>query len=140
MGQGGTVLDSFQREVLVRRSVGEPGDQTETRFADARADAVEEGQLPDRREDHALDHDLLHLVKDRRALLAIELDRLQLIERVEIGIAAVRKDATLDRERLETRGCVAESPGARLDDILELLLGISLDERRSLDRPQFVPL
>jgi hypothetical protein len=41
-------LRSLQTEVVVRRGVGETGDQAEARFSDARASAVDEGELPDR--------------------------------------------------------------------------------------------
>ena len=49
------------------------GDEAEAGLAYARADAVEKRQLPDRRKDHPLRDDLLHLVEDLVAFAAIEL-------------------------------------------------------------------
>jgi hypothetical protein len=60
-----------------------------------RASAVDEGELPDRCIDRPFVNDLLHLVQDRLAFLAIEFDRLLLIQLVEIGVAAVDKDTPL---------------------------------------------
>src|SRR5215469_11437392 len=51
-------LSSFHRYVFVGRGVREQRDPGEPGLADARADAVDEGELPDRREDRALDHQL----------------------------------------------------------------------------------
>src|SRR5215472_4278157 len=89
-------LRSLEGDVLVGCGVWEAGDQPEARLADARSDAVNEGELPDRRVDRPLAHNSLHFVQDRLTLSAVELDRLLLIELVEIGIASVSKDPALD--------------------------------------------
>src|SRR6516162_3547188 len=74
-------LRGFDRDVFEGSRVREVGDQAEPRFADPRADAVEKTQLPDRCVNHPLREDLLHLVEDRRAFLALELGCLLLVER-----------------------------------------------------------
>ena|SRR6516225_1650685 len=125
----GAVLDRFQGEVLVGGRVGETGDQAKAGFADARPHAVEESELPDRREDHPLDDDLLHFVEDRCALGVIELDRLLLVERVEIGVAAIGKDAALDRERPSRVAALPNAPGP-----LYLLMKAARSIGRSLAR------
>src|SRR5204863_5731109 len=79
----------LDRDVLVGRGVRKQRDLAEPGLADPRAGAVDKGELPDRRVDDPLGHDLLDLVQDRFALRAIELDRLLLVQFVDIGIAAV---------------------------------------------------
>ncbi len=81
-------------------------------------------------------HQLLHLVQGRLALLAIHLAGLLLEQRVELGVVAVGVDAALDHERLETGGGAAERAARALDDVLVGLLGVALEERDALERPQ----
>src|SRR6516164_5153528 len=78
-------------------------------------------------------------MQDCLSLLAVELDRLLLIERVDVGVAAIDKGAALDDVSL-VPGCgVAKGAGASLDHVLEGLLGGSFDEGGPLDRPQLHP-
>ena len=51
---------AMQFHVLVGRGVGVASDQTETGLRDARADAVQEGELPDWREHRLFVHELLN--------------------------------------------------------------------------------
>src|SRR5215204_7318041 len=87
---------SLDRDVLVGRGVGEQRDPAEPGLADPRPDAVDEGELPDRRVHRPLVYDLLHLVQDRLALLRIDLDRLLTVQLVDFGVAAVGEPAALD--------------------------------------------
>jgi hypothetical protein len=69
----------------------------------------------------------------------IELDRLLLVELVEIGITPVGKNTALDNMRFEARRSVAKRPGSGLNDVLECLFGETLDECGPLDRPKLGP-
>src|SRR5918997_1514480 len=126
----------FQRQILVRRRVGETGDQPEPRFADPWPDSVDEGELPDRREHRALVDNLLNFVQYRLAFTAIQLDGLLPIQLVDIGVGAVGKNAVLHDMRLDAGGSVAERSWAGLDQILELFLAEAFDKAGALDRPQ----
>src|ERR1700730_9396311 len=128
-------LPALERDVLVRRGVGKKRDPAKPRLAHARADAVDEGKLPDRRKDRPLDHQLLDPEEDRLAPRAIELAGLLLVERVDVGVAAVGEHATLDQMSLDARRCIAEGAGACLDDVLVFLFAVFLDEGRALDGP-----
>src|SRR5580692_5007047 len=121
LSQGAPRLRPFQRDVLVGRGVGEAGYQPKPRLSDARANAVDEGELPDRRVDRPFVDDLLHLVQDRLAFLVIELDRLLLVQLVEVGVAAVDENSALDDMRFEPGRGIAERAGAGLDDVFERL-------------------
>src|SRR5580704_7336301 len=137
LSQGAPRLRPFQRDVLVGRGVGEAGYQPKPRLSDARANAVDEGELPDRRVDRPFVDDLLHLVQDRLAFLVIELDRLLLVQLVEVGVAAVDENSALDDVSLEAGCGVAKGARTRLNDVLERLFGVPLDEGCPLDRPKF---
>src|ERR1700730_17421236 len=126
---------ALERDVLVRRGVGKKRDPAKPRLAHARADTVDEGKLPDRREDRPLDHQLLDLEEDRLAPRAIELAGLLLVERVDVRVAAVGEHAPLDQMSLDACRCIAEGTGACLDDVLVFLFAVFLDEGRALDGP-----
>ena len=64
-------LRALDRDVLERRRIGEAGDLAEGGLAHPRADAVEEGEFPDRRIDRFLVDQPLHLFKDRRPLFRV---------------------------------------------------------------------
>src|SRR5579872_2612172 len=130
-------LCALQSEVLIRRGVREPRDQPEPALADPRTDPVDEGKLPDRSEDRSLDHDLLDLVQGRLALAVIELDRLLLVQIVDVGIAAIGEDTASHQQCLDPRGGVAEGTGPGLDDVFEFLFLIALDKGGPFNRPQF---
>src|SRR5712692_338369 len=133
-GEGGSA--ALDRDVLVRPGIGKGRDQPEPGFADPRPDAVDERQLPDRRGDRALLDQLLHLVEDRCALGMIELDRLFVVELVDVGIAAIDIGAALDGERSHPCGGVAEGAAAAQHQVLVFLFAITLQEGRTFDRPQ----
>ena len=78
-------------------------------------------------------------MQDCLPLLVVELDRLLLVERVDVRVAAIDKGTAFDDVGLITRRRVAKGTRAGLDDVLERLLGVSLDEGGPLDRPQFHP-
>ena len=135
----GLQLRAFESDVLVRGGVRETGDQAEARFSDAWADPVDKGELPDRRIDRPFVNGLLHLVQDCLAFPVVELDRLLLVQIVEIGVIAVDEDPALDDMRFEPGGGVAERAGAGLNDVFEGLLGEPFDEGGALDRPKLWP-
>ena len=79
--------------------------------------------------------DLLHLVQDLLAAFRVEFRRLFLEQLIEVRVAAIRIDAALHGEYFEARRGVAERSAAALDQVLELLLGITLPEAaRSIGR------
>src|SRR5215475_9996387 len=87
---------------------GMAGDQAEPGLLHARTLTVDECQLPDRDVHHLLMHELLDPLQERLALLAVQLGRLVLEERVDVRIAAVHVGAPRDDVRLQTRRRVAE--------------------------------
>jgi hypothetical protein len=66
----------------------------------------------------------------------VELDRLLLVESIDIRIAAIGLGAALDHEGLDPRCGVAEGGVAILDDVVELLVGVASEEGRALERPE----
>src|SRR5438132_7214849 len=123
-------------QVLVRCGVGVARDQAEPRLLDPRTDAVQEGELPDRHEDHLLVHELLDLHEDRLAFLPVELRGLLVEEPVDVRVAAVDVRPAGHHERFEPRGGVAERTGGPVGEVLVLLLAPLLEEGRALDRAQ----
>src|SRR5262245_8378472 len=115
-------LRTFHRDVLIWGRVGEQRDPAEAGLAHPRADTVDEGELPDRRIDRALDHELLYLEQHRLALRAVQFGRLLLVERLDVGIAAVGKHPALYEVGFGARRRIAERSGPGLDDIAILLL------------------
>src|SRR5438552_17327436 len=95
-------LTRFQRDVLVRPGIGERRDQAEPGFSDARAVAVDEGELPDRRINRLLVKELLDLVEDCSAPLLIQFGCLLLEKFIDIRVAAVGIGASLDDVGLQT--------------------------------------
>ena len=67
-----------------------------TRLLDAWPHAVQEGQLPDGRVDDPVHDDLLHLVQDRLAALAVQLGRLLPEQAVQVRVAAVDEEPAVD--------------------------------------------
>src|SRR5438874_4707827 len=82
-------LRALDRDVLERRRIGEAGDLAERWLAHPGADAVEDGEFPDRRIDRLLVDQTLHFLEDRRPLLRVEFVALQREEFVDVGIAAI---------------------------------------------------
>src|SRR5215471_2597990 len=130
-------LSSFHRNVFVGRGVREQRDPGEPGLADARANAVDESELPDRREDRALDHQLLNLEQDRLAPGSIQFDGLLLVQLVDVGVAAIGEHPAFDQVGLNARRRIAEGARTGLDDVLILLLAVFLDKGSPFDRPQF---
>src|SRR4029077_409471 len=116
-----------QAHVFERRRPRIRVDQHERGLRHPRADSAGPDVLEDRRDPHALVHDLLDLVQERLALLAIGLAGLPLVEVVDVGVAAVGVGALARIELGHPRGGVAVE-GARADaDSLRLL---GLDRRK----------
>src|SRR5262245_22917264 len=114
-----------------------PGfEETEPGFFHARPDAVEEGEVPDRREHRPLMDDLLDPVEDHLALRAIQLRGLLTEEAVDVGVASVRVRAAGDGEGLEPGRGVPRGADEEVDEVLVFLLGDALEERRPLERTQ----
>src|ERR687888_1791910 len=126
----------LQLDVLVGTRVGEAGNRSQARLLQPRTDAVQEGQLPDRRVDRPLVDELLNAVQRRLTTFGIELHRLLLEQAVDVRIAAVHVRAAGRDECLEPRGRVAEGAARPLDDVPELLLAVAAEERRALERPE----
>src|SRR5688572_6615381 len=127
------LLDSH---VFVRRGVGMPGDQAEAGLLDARADTVEERELPDRRVNDLVVEQLLHAMENRLALLAVELVGLLPVEAVEVGVAPVRVRPARHHEGLHARRRIAERAAGALDQVLELLAAVAAEEGRPLQRSE----
>src|SRR5947209_8187214 len=132
-------LCALQRYVFVRRSVDETLDQAESRLLDAGPDPADERQLPDRHIHRLFVEQLLHLAQDRSALVPIELNRLLRKQLVDVRVAAVGIIAALHHELLQPGRRIAECATGALDDVLELLVGIALEERRTFQRTQLRP-
>src|SRR5262249_9292662 len=122
--------------ILVRSRVGVSGYQAEPRFPHARTDAVDERHLPKRRADRARMDELLNFVQRRFAPLVVELACLLLKELVDVGIVAVDIGAALHHKSVQSRSGVAERGTLSLDKVLEVLLPVTLEEGRALERPQ----
>src|SRR6516225_7334357 len=108
-------LCALDRDVLKGRGVGKVRDQPEPRLSDPRSDAIDKAELPDRRVNHPLGDDLLHLVEDRRTLLVVEFGGLLLVEGVDVGVAAIDIGATFDDKSLQARRGITEGPAAAED-------------------------
>src|SRR5262249_50763903 len=105
-------------------------------FPHAGAGAVDGGLLPKRRVDRAIVDKLLDLVQRRLTPRAVEVARLLIEQRIDVGITAVDVGAALRHESFKTRGGVAEQAALALDEILERLLRVALEEGCPLERPQ----
>src|SRR5262249_23764061 len=125
----GARLLRHQLEVFVRGGVRVVGDQSQARFGDAGAVAVDECQLPDRRDRRLVVDELLDPVQDGFALLRIHLACLLADEPFDIGVRPVGEGAARRHEGVEPGGGIAERTARGLDDVLELLLAVLLDER-----------
>src|SRR5215468_4998821 len=84
-----------ERDVLVRRRVGVARNEPEPGFSDARADPVEERELPNGRVDHALLDELLDPLQGCLAPLGVGFRGLLAEEAAETD--AKRREATLQR-------------------------------------------
>src|SRR3989441_1438729 len=129
----------LEPQILVRRGVGVVGDERQARLLHAWPVAIDEGELPDRRDHRLVVHELLDPLERRLAPLPVHLARLLAEEPVDVRVAAVDVGATGGDERLEAGRRVPEGPGAALDDVPELLLPVLGEERRALERPELGP-
>src|ERR1700746_3130821 len=113
-------LRCLNRDVLEGGGVGEILNQAEPRLSNPGSHTVDKAELPDRRINGSFGEDLLHLVKDRRALLVVELNRLLLVERIDVGVVAIDIGAALHDKSFQPGRGVAESTTAAKDQVLEL--------------------
>src|SRR6185436_14406192 len=97
--------------------------------------AVQERELPDRREHRLLVDHPLDALERRLAPLRIVLARLLAHEALDVRVAAVREGAAGRHEGVESRGRVATRAARGLDDVLQLLVAVLRDEGRALERP-----
>jgi hypothetical protein len=128
------MLGTLQRQILVRCGVGKARHQAKAGLANPRSDTIDEGELPDRRVDHALGKDLLDFIQTG-AFRVTELGRLLLEQQIDVRVIAVDKGSTLDGEGFEPCGGIAEGAAAALDDVLVGLFGVTLDKAGALDQP-----
>ena len=91
---------------------------------------MDEAELPDRRVDGFVVHELLDPVERRLAPLPIELAGLLPDEPIDIGIAAIDVGATSGDEGLEADRRVPERAADAVDEVLQLLLLVRLEEAR----------
>ena len=68
--------------------------------------------------------------------MVVELDRLLLEQLVDVGVTTIGVSAALDVERFHPGRRIAERTTAAEDDVFQTLLGIRLEERGALERPQ----
>src|SRR6059036_3963496 len=129
-----THLPGFEPQVLVRRRPWIIGNESEPRLRHARTVPLEDGKLPDREIHDLLVDQLLDPMKDRLALLRVELTRLLSEEPVDVGIPPVGVNAARGRERLDPGGRVPEDPAQAVDNVPELLLLIRFEEPRPFER------
>src|SRR5262245_32456526 len=94
-------------QVLAGRRVREALDQPRPRLLDPRPYPAEEGLLKEGRRQHAVRHRLLELVKQRLALLSIELSGLALEQVLQVRERAIGVEAVLGDEGLQPGGGVA---------------------------------
>src|SRR5215472_10841530 len=129
-------LRALDRDVLEGCGVCEILDQPEPRLPDARPDAVDKGKLPDRRRDRLVVDELLDVIEDRLTLLVVEDGRLLLIERIDVGVVAVRVGTALDDKGGEPGRGIAKGAAATQDQVLEAFIGPSLDKGGAFERPE----
>src|SRR5262245_27513573 len=101
------VRPSLELDVLVRGRPRIIGDEAEAGLGDAGAVALQERQLPDRQVHRLVVDELLDAVKDRFALLAVQLAGLLGEEPVDVRIASISVAPGRDGERLEPGGRIA---------------------------------
>ena len=111
-------LCALDRDVFVRPGVGEILDQIEPGHADPGSDAVDESQLPDRRERPTCRAPAAAFSEDRSPSLMVEFRGLLRTQRVDVGIAAIDVGPAFDDEGVEAGGGIAERTAAALDEVL----------------------
>src|SRR4030095_12476522 len=125
----------LEPNVLVRRRGRGRGNQGERRLLHSRSEGADESVLPDRGEHDALVQDLLDLMQQLLALLAVELLGLALEEILDLGEDAVRVPAIFRGQALDASGRVAACALHAQYDAAELLLRPRRQERGALHCP-----
>src|SRR5215470_10343117 len=126
----------LEPHVLHWRGVRKRRDELEAAFLHAGPNAADEAVLPNRREDNALNEDLLDLVQQLFALPAIELARLTLEEIVHFGQCPVRKHAALRRQAFDSGGRVASRTLRAQHNSLQLLFAPGREPRGPFHCPE----
>src|SRR5215510_2640221 len=102
-----------------------------------RSHANQYGGLPEWRKHDLVMHELLDAIQGCFASLPVHLDGLFSEEPIDVGIASVDIGAAGSDEVLDPYRRVTEAATAGVDEIPKLLVGESLNERRSLERAKF---
>src|SRR2546421_325709 len=100
-----------------------------------RSPPPDEALLEERRGGHAIRDDLLDLMEQGLALLAVQLLRLALEQIVDFGQRAVRVGAALGEKRLEPRGGVARRACRADEESRQLLLSPRGEKGGALHHP-----
>src|SRR5262245_38806493 len=135
----GEVSPGFQPDILERRRERIARDEADPGLLHPRPDAAEAGDQPDRGKHHLLMDELLDAVQGRLASFRLQLGRLFAEEPIDVGVAPVSVRAASGDERLDPRGGVAKGAAAALDEALVLLVGITSEEGRPLERAELHP-
>src|SRR5882672_2547135 len=114
-------LPRLQLHVLVRRREPVARHEPDPGFLHPRPHAVQEGEIPDRREHRALVDELLDAMKHGLALGAIQLHGLFPEQAVDVGVAAVGVGAAGDRDGFQPGGSVPRRADEEIDQVLVLL-------------------
>src|SRR5262245_51995988 len=125
-----------QLDVLVRGGEAVAGEESQARLLHARADTMEEAEIPDGREHRPFVHELLHPVQDRLALGPVQLRRLLPEQAIDVGVPAVGVGAARDRIGLQPGRGVPRVAGEEVGHVPVLLLGHPLEDGRTLQGPQ----
>src|SRR5262249_55880236 len=118
----------LQLHVFVGRRERPAGDDPEARLRDPGTGRVDETELPDRRVDGLVVHELLDPVEHRLAPLAVELAGLLPEESVDVGVAAVDVGTAGGHERFGANGRIAEGAADAVAEILQLFFLVALEE------------
>jgi hypothetical protein len=104
---------AFQRQILVRPRERPIGNKSQSRLLDPRANSAREGDLPDRRNDDAFGHKLLHLMENGFTFHRIEFGGLLLEQSVEVWVTAVSPNSAGDDHGLQASGGIQNLPRRR---------------------------
>src|SRR5207249_8955718 len=118
-----------------RRAPRTPGaEKTEPGLLHPWSDAVEEGEVPDRREHRPLVDELLYSVENHLTLRPIQLGGLLPEEAIDVGVAPIGVGAAGDGEGFEPRRSVPRRTDEQVNEVLVSLFRDALEERRALER------
>src|SRR5207249_901227 len=125
---------AFQLHVLVGPREPPGAEKTEPGLLHPWPDAVEEGEVPDRREHRPLVDELLYSVENHLTLRPIQLGGLLPEEAIDVGVAPIGVGAAGDGEGFEPRRSVPRRTDEQVNEVLVSLFRDALEERRALER------